>query len=44
MNTGLMMGEVLVEALPYLLWLLGFMIIYMISAAVDDAKSDSNEL
>lgn len=44
MHTGLMMGEFLVEALPWLLWSLGFMIIYMISAAVDDAKSDSNEL
>lgn len=44
MHTGLMMDEVLVEALPWLLWSLGFMIIYMISADVDDAKSDSNEL
>lgn len=43
MHTELMMDEVLAEALPWLLWSLGFMIIYMISAAADDAKSDSNE-
>lgn len=43
MHTGLMMDEILVEALPWLLWSLGFAIIYIISAAVDDAKSDFNE-
>lgn len=43
MHTELMMDEVLVEALPWILCSLGFSIIYMISAAVDDAKIDSNE-
>lgn len=44
MNTGLMIDKVFAEALPWLLWSIGFAIIYIISAAVDDAKSDSNEL
>lgn len=44
MHTELMIDEVLVEALPWLLWSLGFAIIYIISAAVDDAKTNSNEL
>lgn len=43
MHTELMMDEVFAEALPWLLWSLGIAIIYIISAAVDDAKSDSNE-
>lgn len=43
MHTELMMDEVLVEALPWLIWSLGFSIIYIISAAADDAKSDFNE-
>ena len=44
MHTGLMIDEVFVEALPWLLWSIGFAIIYIISAAVDDAKTHSNEL
>lgn len=44
MHTRLMMDEIPVESLPWLLLSLGFMIIYMISAAVDDAKTHSNEL
>ena len=43
MHTELMMDDVLAEALPWLLLSLGLAIIYMISAAVDDAKRDSNE-
>lgn len=43
MHTELMMDEVFVEALPWLLCSIGFAIIYIISAAVDDAKSHSNE-
>ena len=43
MHTGLMIEEVFVEALPWLLWSIGFAIIYIISAAVDDAKTHYNE-
>lgn len=43
MHTELMMGDVFVEALPWLLWSLGFATIYIISAGVDDAKTHSNE-
>ena len=43
MHAGLMIDEVFVEALPWLLWSIGLAIIYIISASVDDAKSDSNE-
>ena len=43
MHTELMMDEVFIEALPWLLWSLGFAIIYIISAAVYDAKTHSNE-
>lgn len=44
MHTELMIDEVFAEALPWLLWSLGLAIIYIISAYVYDAKSDSNEL
>ena len=43
MHTELMIDEVFIEALPWLLWSLGFAIIYIISEAVDDAKTHSNE-
>lgn len=43
MHAGLMIDGVFVEALPWLLWSIGFAIIYIISAAVDDAKTHSNE-
>ena len=43
MHTGLMIDDVFVEALPWLLWSIGFSIIYIISAAVDDAKTHYNE-
>ena len=43
MHTGLMMDEVLAEALPWLLWSLGFLIMYMIASFADDAKIDSEE-
>lgn len=43
MYTELMMDDVFVEALPWLLWSLGFAIIYIILAGVDDAKTNSNE-
>lgn len=43
MHTGLIIDEVFVEAIPWLLWSIGFAIIYIISAAVDDAKTHSNE-
>lgn len=43
MHAGLMIDEVFVEAIPWLLWSIGFAIIYIISAAVDDAKTHSNE-
>lgn len=43
MHTELMMDEVFAEALPWLLWSLGLAIIYIISAAVEDAKTHSNE-
>ncbi|GCG54451.1 hypothetical protein BvCmsC16A_04170 [Escherichia coli] len=43
MHVELMMDDVFVEALPWLLWSIGFAIIYIISAAVDDDKTHSNE-
>lgn len=43
MHTGLMIDEVFVEGLPWLLCSIGFAIIYIISAAVDDAKTHSDE-
>ncbi|WWD13333.1 hypothetical protein CPL00221_CDS0074 [Escherichia phage RobRod40] len=43
MHTELMMDEVFAEALPWLLLSLGFAIIYIISASVDDAKTNSKE-
>ena len=43
MHTELMMDEVFAEALPWLLWSLGFAIIYIISAGVDDAKTHFDE-
>ena len=42
MHTELMMDEVFAESLPWLLWSIGFAIIYIISAAVDDAKTHSD--
>ena len=44
MHAGLMIDEVFVEALLWLLWSIGFAIIYIISAGVDDAKTHYNEL
>lgn len=38
MHTQLMMGDILYEALPWLIWSLGFMIVYMIASFADDAK------
>lgn len=43
MHTELMIDEVFAEVLPWLLLSLGLAIIYIISAAVDDAKTHSNE-
>lgn len=43
MHTQLMMGGVLYEAMPWLIWSLGFMIVYMIASFADDAKEEIKE-
>lgn len=43
MHTQLMMDDVLIEAMPWLIWSLGFMIVYMIASFADDAKEDFDE-
>jgi len=35
--------HVLYSALPWLLWALGFVIVYMIASAVDDAKEEDKD-
>ena len=37
------MNEWYEEALPWLLWALGFLIVYMLASFADDAKIDSKE-
>lgn len=43
MYTGLMLDEVMYEALPWLLWALGFAIVYTIASAADDAKEEDKD-
>lgn len=40
MHTSLMMDEVLFEALPWLLWGLGFAIVYVLADCADIAKEN----
>lgn len=35
--------QVLYIALPWLLWALGFIIVYMIASAADDAKEEDKD-
>ena len=43
MHTQLMMDDVLYEAVPWLMWALGFLIVYVIASYADDARTDSKE-
>lgn len=43
MHTQLMMDDVLYQAMPWLIWSLGFMIVYMIASFADDAKQEIKE-
>ncbi|QBQ80840.1 hypothetical protein MM01_00004 [Escherichia phage vB_EcoS_MM01] len=43
MHTQFMMDDVLYEAMPWLIWSLGFMIVYMIASFADDAKEEIKE-
>lgn len=43
MHTQLMMDDVLYQAVPWLIWSLGFMIVYMIASFADDTKEEIKE-
>lgn len=40
MHTSLMMDDVMFEALPWLLWGLGFAIMYVLADCIDTAKEN----
>ncbi|QAU04404.1 hypothetical protein [Escherichia phage vB_EcoS_IME542] len=43
MHNQLMMGDVLYQTMPWLIWSLGFMIVYMIASFADDDKEEIKE-
>jgi hypothetical protein len=43
MHCGLMTNEVMFEAIPWLVWSLGFSIVYVMASLADDAKLDIEE-
>ena len=43
MHTELMMDQVMLEAVPWLLWSVGFAVVYIIASLADDAKRGVKE-
>ncbi len=37
------MQEIYSEAIPWIIWTLGFMIVYMVASAADDARQEIEE-